>query len=439
LLESSTAALHDNSIFPRLSQREQNTGIIVMKRSFTRLGRLAVLLAVLPPAGLARAGGSANVVPQRKLLELVRQLGDSDFQARERASKELFQIGLPAKQALLEGSKDADLEVRRRCRDLLPEILEADRQTRLTAFIADKEGKQHHDLPGWQRYRKIAGSDPAARQFFVEIQQADLGFLTDVERTLETAREPATAETAKPDQPRPGATNRAGDLCSARCQELFQKLYGRPAVGSRQVNLAEIAPLLLVLSDADVRMPEQQRYFVFNLLYQQTSQNLLRNASATPFKKIVLAWMERQADDEAGLQLVFNLVNQLEIKEGLDLALRTIRDKKLKGMMLASALTTVGKLGDREQLPLLERYLADQTVIGNFNLGTVRGTTQVRDAALAMLVRVTKQSHKDYGFAISQYNNEHLMSYANFLGFSGDELRDRALSKWKQWKAVQKK
>ena len=70
---------------------------------------------------------------------------------------------------------------------------------------------------------------------------------------------------------------------------------------------------------------------------------------------------------------------------------------------------------------------------------TLRGTTQVRDAALAMLVRLTKQSHKDYGFAISQYNNEHLMSYANFLGFSGDELRDRALSKWKQWKAVQKK
>jgi hypothetical protein len=412
-----------------------------MKRSFLVSGSLAVLLAAVTLAGPVRAGGSANLPQQRKMLELVRQLGATDFQAREQASKELFQIGLPAKQALLEGSKDSDLEVRRRCRDLLPEILEADRQARLTAFIADKEGKQKHDLPGWERYRKIAGADAAARQFFVEIQQADTGFLRDVERELEPASEPTLTELPKSeDGPRRERDkNRAGDLCGGMCQGLFQKLYGGPFAGNRQVGLAEIAPLLLVLSDRDVRMPEQQRYLVFNLLYQQTSQNLLRNRGPSPFKKIVLAWMERQADDELGLQSVFNLVNQLDIKEGLDLALRTIRDKKLKGLMLASALTTVGKLGAKEELPVLERYLADQTVIGNFNLGTVRGTTQVRDAALAMLVRLTKQSHKDYGFAISQYNNEHLMSYANFLGFSSDEQRDKAFGKWKRWKSDQKK
>jgi hypothetical protein len=407
-----------------------------MKRSITLCGSLAVFLAVLPTA---RAGGSANVVPQRKLLELVRQLGADDFQSRERASKELFAIGLPAKQALLEGAKDTDLEVRRRCRDLLPEILEADRQSRLAAFLADKEGKQQHDLPGWRRYRKVAGTDAGARQFFVEIQQADGGFLGDVERALEPVAEPIAADSHKADPSRPRNKSQAAELCAARCQELFLKLYGKPAVGNRQVHVVEIAPLLLILSDVGVHMPEQQRYFVFNLLYQQTAQNLLRNSAASPFKKIVLAWMDRQADDDIALQQVFHLVNQLEIKEGLDLALRTVRDKKPKGMMLASALTTVGKLGGPEQLPLLERYLTDRTAIGNFNLGTVRGTTQVRDAALAMLVRLTKQSHKEYGFAISQYNNEHLMSYANFLGFSGDEQRERALGKWKQWKAARKK
>jgi hypothetical protein len=56
-----------------------------------------------------------------------------------------------------------------------------------------------------------------------------------------------------------------------------------------------------------------------------------------------------------------------------------------------------------------------------------------------MGVRLTRQSHKEYGFAISQANYDHLMSYANFLGFSGDEQRNKAFKKWNDWKSAQKK
>src|SRR5262249_39512335 len=136
-------------------------------------------LLLSPPAN---AGGTVNLPEQRKLVELVRRLGADDYQVRERASRELFQIGLPAKGALLDGARDADPEVRRGCRDLLPEILEADRQARLAAFIADKDGKETHDLPGWRRYRAIAGEDAAARKLFIDIQKADTGFLSDVDR-----------------------------------------------------------------------------------------------------------------------------------------------------------------------------------------------------------------------------------------------------------------
>ena len=64
----------------------------------------------------------------------------------------------------------------------MPAILEAHRQAKLDAFIADKEGKQKHDLPGWERYRKVAGADAASRQFFVAIQKADTGFLAEAEK-----------------------------------------------------------------------------------------------------------------------------------------------------------------------------------------------------------------------------------------------------------------
>jgi hypothetical protein len=389
-----------------------------MKRWFSVSSLLTLSLAVVVPASSVLAGGTIVVPQQRKLRELVRTLGAPEFHLREQASRELFQIGLPAKQALLEGAKDPDLEVRRRCRELLPEIIEADRQAKLAAFIADVDGKQQHDLPGWERYRKIAGEDTAARRLFVEIQKGDCGFLRDVDHDLD----------------------HAGEQCANQCQALFQRQFTNRVGGNPQVGLAEIAPLMLVAADPRVRIPDQQRYLFFSILqYHPTSRNILHSRDASPFKKIVLAWIERQTDDETALQQAFYLLNNLEIKEGLDFTLKTIRDKKPRGILLATALTTVGKLGDPRHVEVLEPFLADQTMIGNFNLGTARGTTQVRDAALAMMVRLTKQSHKDYGFAVSQLNNDHLMAYANFLGFGNDELRNKALGKWKEWKAAQKK
>jgi hypothetical protein len=377
-------------------------------------------LILSPPAN---AGGTVNLPEQRKLLELVRRLGADDYQVRERASRELFQIGLPAKGALLDGARDADPEVRRRCRDLLPEILEADRQARLAAFIADKDGKETHDLPGWRRYRAIAGEDAAARKLFIDIQKADTGFLSDVDRD--------------PDH--------AGRQCGELAQALFQKQLSRGVERVESAKLSEIAPLLLVAADPKIEIPTQQRYLIFNLLYQPSAQSSLRSCASSPFKRIVLAWMERQADDESALSQVFYLVNNLEIREGLGFALRAIHDKKLKGLSLATAMTTVGKFGDKRHLSVLEAYLDDKTEIGNFNLGNlpgrgaIQGKTQVRDAALAMLVRLTKQSHKDYSFAVSRTNNEHLLMYANFLGFNSDEERDRAFKKWNDWKGEPKK
>ena len=394
-----------------------------MKRIATISSCLTVLWMstfLTPPVG---AGGTTNLPDQRKLVELVRRLGADDFQVRERASRELFQIGLPAKGVLLEGARDPDLEVRRRCRDLLPEILEADRQARLAAFIADKDGKENHDLPGWKRYRAIAGEGAAARKLFIDIQKADTGFLGDADRDPE----------------------HAGQQCGELAQALFQKQFGRHSGRVEPGKLSELAPLLLVAADPKVEIPAQQRYLLFNLLYQPAAQSSLRSRDSSPFKRIVLAWMERQADDESALSQVFYLVNNLEIREGLDFALRAIRDKKLKGVSLATAMTAIGKFGDKRHISVLEAFLDDKTEIGNFNLGNlpgrgaIQGKTQVRDAALAMLVRLTKQSHKDYGFAVSRTNNEQLLMYANFLGSNSDEHRDKALKKWSEWKADHQK
>jgi hypothetical protein len=370
-------------------------------------------------SGPARADWLTAPADPQRLGELVRYLGDNDYQVREQASRELFEIGLPAKEALLEGTKNTDPEIRRRCRDLLPEILEADRQAKLAAFIADTTGKLKHDLPCWERYRQIAGEDTGARQLFIDMQKNDTGLLHDAQCDPE----------------------HAGEQCAGLCQALFNKLYGRGLLPHerREVNLAEVAPLLLVASDPRVKLPVQQRYLLQNFLYQPTARAALAGSSATPFKKLVLAWMYRQTDDELAVQQMFFLITNLDMKEGIDYALKVIQEKKVKAQGLGQALTTIGKLGNaKKHLSLLEPYLADQTVVGNFALNRERGVTQIRDVALAMMVHLTNQSHRDYGFVFSQ-TNPALKFYANFLGFGSEDQRKVAFTKWQHWVAAQKK
>jgi hypothetical protein len=400
-----------------------------MKAPRTILGHcILLLLTWLLSASPARPSEAATRTGPLDITALVQRLGSTDFKVREQASRQLFRIGLPAKQPLLEGANDPDLEVRRRCRDLLPQILEADRQARLTAFLADKDGKLKHDLPGWERYRKVAGEDDAARKFFVEIQKGNVALLREMEK------DPA----------------HAGERCGALCQSLMQRQqalqFRNGLLVNAQTPLMEIATLLLVAGDPRVRIPLQQRYLAVNLLYQPGVQDALRKTGSSPFKKVVLAWMEHEMNDETTSGSVFHTLNQLGLKEGLDMALKAVRGKKLKGAALAGALVTIGKFGGKEHAALLEPFLEDKTAIGGFNFGRAKGgniggNTQVRDAALAMLVRLTKQTPKDYGFAITEMQPElnHLMDYANCLGFSSEERRTKAFEKWKTWKAAHKK
>ena len=118
---------------------------------------------------------------------LVEQLGDDSFEVRQRASEQLAAMGLAAQEALTAGLRDPDAEIRRRCRWLLQDVLEADYDRRLKAFLADDEGEQDHDLPGWKRYRESVGTDKVARELFVKMQQAEPGLMISAAAGKEAA------------------------------------------------------------------------------------------------------------------------------------------------------------------------------------------------------------------------------------------------------------
>src|SRR5262245_25106952 len=164
---------------------------------FSLVGAFALFLTT----GTSRADGPApSPEEQKRAATLVRQLSDRSYRVRDRAARELLKMGLTAKKAVEAGTKDTDPEVRKRCADLLPDILQAEFRARLDAFRADKDGKKQTDLPGCKLYREIAGSDREAREFFLDMCTQNASLLELLEK------EPA----------------RAGAAVAERCEQLQQ-------------------------------------------------------------------------------------------------------------------------------------------------------------------------------------------------------------------------
>jgi hypothetical protein len=350
---------------------------------------------------------------ERRCADLVRQLGDDSFEVREQAAKMILQMGVVAKPALQEGTSSTDPEVRRRCRALLPMVIAADRKARLAAFIADTDGVHDHDhLPGWERFRQVAGNERPARDLFASVLQAESDFLGEVAEHPEVA----------------------GERCAARCRRVFQHAYEKPDSSPGTIGLPELAAILLVAGDPAVDVPLEAEQTIGNLLQHPSARTALSATGNPAFRKLVLAWMKRQTEDDETAQQMFFVVRNLGLREGLDLAVDVLRNKPVKDRGLAAAMTTVGKYGSKEHRKLLQGFLPDTTLIGKFKLGTVRGTTQLRDVALAMLVHQTGQDFADYGFALGN-GNRHLKFSASFLGFENDERRIQAFARWKAWAA----
>jgi hypothetical protein len=108
------------------------------------------------------------------------------------------------------------------------------------------------------------------------------------------------------------------------------------------------------------------------------------------------------------------------------------------------ALMTVARLGDSSHLPTIEKLLEDKSVLTrmqeNKDGKNVVYDVQLRDAALAAAVMLTKQNLRDY-FDIpgeQQLGDPQMVFFnARLIGFSSDEQRDKVFAKWQKYKEGQ--
>ena len=161
-------------------------------------------------------------------------------------------------------------QVRRRCGQLLPDILRAELFERVAAFLADKECKRDHHLPGWKLFRELVCAGEDARKLFAMV----------VPR----------ARTASDAGKRSDAC--ACTLCTLRCDQLWKNRNAAPGM---PLLPGEVLPLFLVTADKRVGVGYALASQLCSMLDRPgLSQELAVKGPGSPFKRLVVGWLVRQ-------------------------------------------------------------------------------------------------------------------------------------------------
>jgi hypothetical protein len=336
--------------------------------------------------------------------ELVEQLGANDFIQRQLAMEALTERGLPALEAVKNGTEHADPEVRFRAQQVLRAIRHLDRQRLINTFAAGQDVTVADELPGWREYRAMAGDDSESRSLFVEMLEAEWAFLESVFRD----------GTAQPNA-----------LLAERCQNLQNILRLR-----RTVPVGSIASLLLAASREDVDLSSQP--YLMSFCYLSDFEQAMRIGSRRQALRSLLGSLIARDSVDALLTQRLHFALHYEMPEGLQPARRVLDRGDGISSVKQFAILVLTKLGTPDDDPLLEKMLDDATVVAaQRRVNNVRITTQVRDLALAGLLYRADEEFQDFGLPPLRPHPTTVF-VTTTIGFPSDQAREKAIAQWRQ-------
>jgi len=378
-----------------------------------------------------------------KARELIRKLGSELYREREEAHAELVKMGRLARPALLEAAAtDLDPEVRFRTSRLLPKAGADELTARLDTFLADKDGKYDHDLPGLKQFRKVVGHDEKSRALFVEIVKSP--YNVEVLQAIDR-----------------GVTE-AGRAISDRRTLLFTHLQHRNVGGRivppQPISLPDVACLLF--AEAITPSKEIPRAGMWNhvtgatFLQQGVSSSAISNPGAVhadPYRRIVGQWLETR-DDVQDLNQLAHLIGQHHFRsfpQSLPLLRKIVTTEGVYGYAKGSALMFLMQQRPKEEAGFLRTLLTNDTLvstvwfgnnINNGNLQQQQHQCLLRDVSLALLLSQSGQKLKDYGFSFPNGQGEPQLQnigYGNNYAFTTDEARAGGMVKFGFWQLKQ--
>jgi hypothetical protein len=366
---------------------------------------------------------------QRKASEYVRKLGSAVYGDRVMASRELAAMGRFALPALLEAVRTSDEpEVVERAEALLPKAQALDMKARVGCFLADKDGKFDHTLPGWALFKDTAGNSPASRELFAEALK------NKVTHQMLLAAEHNNAE-------------EASAVLSAYIARL-QGYYNRWGGNYEQPTPPKTADLLIALfleaqySDKEVviTMPGWGwgggQYFTVatNVHSSVDFQNVLYKRAGKfnePIKKVLQKWMDTR-ETAGGCNQAWSLAQSLlGQKPALKYAARVLRAESIQNTqwMKQNILMHFGSHGAKEYLMDITKCFEDSLTIWHGGQGnTPNFDIQIRDYALAIALQMTDQKPKDYGFESTHSGTAKNWNYNAFYFKDDRDEKERGVA-----------
>lgn len=348
---------------------------------------------------------------------LIDQLGSTSFATRQQATRQLKQIGPTAKPALVEALTNKDAEIRHRARDILAHVLDIDLENRIAAYVADDTGT-FDDLPGLKLYQSVAGTSRSAQRMYIHAIRAEPLLLEALENDADDS-----AITIK-----------------ARAQQLWNQFQHnrvfQPMTVDRNHYQASAAALLISISNPEIKLDDRTLYFILQHLERSGLTANFGSEQGEALRGLIRPLIVRSADT-AQVSQFLRLALTHKLKCGLVPAEAIIQDRESerRPFVVLQAILAVGKLGSREHLELLKPLLADSSSFNQAVNGRAKvklQQLQVRDVALAVMIHLSGQNPKDFGYSQIMMNSTWLFDQRS-MGFRNDEERDAALKKWQAW------
>jgi hypothetical protein len=363
---------------------------------------------------LAPGAPSEGADSKKRAEVLVAQLGDKDYRDREKAAKELLEMGYAAKDAVLAGQKNADSEISERCRKLYPEIFRYDLEKRVQKFLDHPDDPIPDDLPGATKWLKIVGEGKESRTLYGEMVKAHPDPLLDVELHPERLKE----------------------VYVELMRTVYTRVNGRRPVGAPvQRPMPEDTEVLLFLflgAAGDVRTNAPGVSSSYYYLFINSQFLASRLSEDQPLRKLFAGWLEKERYTIA-LRRGLDLAALHNVKECAPTALKIATDAATTPFIRSTALLGFAKLGSREHIKDLEPLLKDKMLIANVVVNGERGSVQMRDVALGAAVHLAGEKPADFGFERQPPNGINIVTTYTYFAFGTDEKREAAHAKWKEW------
>ena len=344
-----------------------------------------LLVALLVgPAG----ADTALAIRTQSALDRVRHLGHPEYRARERAARELVQLGEAALGPLRVGERDPDPERSTRCRAVRAQIEEALLAGKLAHLLAKPAAPPAPGLPGLDRFLAIAGDSPGVRTLYADVF---------------TGCRPCLDSLAK-------RSDTLGDVFRVYCTRIDIRLRRpRPtAVEEQELRLrpADLAALSFFVGQMPAEHMSDDIYGAVNrVCYSKDAIDLLSvGGPDAPQRRLLVAALRRHGNGGLRAAMLW-LAGRCKMKEAAPVLIEMLGDPRLNDFARGEVLVYLGALGTRETAADVRRMKSlfqSTTEVTSVqfprDMGLPVMTTQLRDVAVGVCAEMEGRDLGQLGF-----------------------------------------